>query len=149
MRFDMSHTDLHRLIYVSAARESLDPAEIDGLLAISRRNNDRDAITGLLIYHDMTFIQLLEGPPEAIARCFGRITGDPRHGEVSRLIDGPTETRSFPEWQMGFATPGDLPEPARDKVISIAELRAHGTASASNDPGLALLVKSMLGTMRA
>jgi len=139
---------MHRLIYVSAARRPQTADDLDRILSTSRSNNLRDAITGLLIYHDMTFIQMLEGCSEDIGRCFARIKGDPRHGEISRVLDSPVAARSFPQWQMGFALAGDLPVPVRDSVVSIGELRANGTASASDDPGLAMLVRSMLGGLR-
>lgn len=148
VRKDTPAAPIHRLIYVSAARRPQTAEDLAAILATSRTNNLRDGITGLLIYHDMTFIQMLEGAPADIANCFARISDDPRHGGVSRILDGEVAARSFPQWQMGFAYPEEMEPQARDKVLSIGELRANGSASASDDPGLALLVKSLLGTLR-
>lgn len=148
MFIDAPAAELSRLVYVSAAALPQTPDDLSHILARSRDNNRRDGITGLLIYHDMTFIQLLEGAPDAIARCFARISRDSRHGSVARVLDGPVAARSFPEWQMGFADPRDMAPEMRDRVLSIGELRTNGSASVSDDPGLAVLVKSLLGTLR-
>lgn len=145
---DATTAGISRLVYVSAATAPQDSDALTRILAKSRDNNRRDGITGLLIYHDMTFIQLLEGAPDDIARCFARISADPRHGSVSRVLDGPVAARSFPEWQMGFADTREMSPQARDKVLSIGELRTNGSASVSDDPGLSVLVKSLLGTLR-
>lgn len=97
---------IYRLVYYSqnlVANDALAFAnEVDDILLKSRRNNDRDDITGALIFNSGCFAQVLEGPLGSIEAAFERIQQDERHGEVSLLSLEPVEARSFPHWAMGF-----------------------------------------------
>lgn len=98
---------LTRLIYVSASRLAPDPAhaaaELDGILAVSRRNNERDGVTGALLFSPWGFAQALEGPPRAVEATLARIAADPRHVEVAVLARGPARVRAFARWAMAAA----------------------------------------------
>lgn len=83
--------------------------ELAELLTVARCNNQKYQITGLLLYKAPLFMQLLEGPKETVEQLFDTIKQDPRHSDVSGLIKGDIQRRTFPDWQMGFATP-TLPE---------------------------------------
>ena len=99
---------LYRIIYLSSAIHLPSDADIDTILAVSRRNNRRDDITGLLICHDGSFFQVLEGPRQAVETCYDRICRDPRHNSQINLWHGDVAARVFAEWQMGFARFDDL-----------------------------------------
>ncbi|RFC61967.1 BLUF domain-containing protein, partial [Fulvimarina endophytica] len=51
--------------------------------------------------------QVLEGPLANVEAAFERIQQDDRHGDVSLLALDPIETRSFPNWAMGFVGTSD------------------------------------------
>ena len=90
------------VIYVSSAAHRMTDAELESILAESRRNNGRDGITGMLLYSDGNFIQALEGPDAAIDAVLARIAQDPRHEgiiTVARYVIGQPQ---FPSWSMGF-----------------------------------------------
>lgn len=90
------------LVYVSAATHSFTPAELETLLEKSRVNNTRDGVSGVLLYRDGDFLQVLEGPEEAVRRTYERISRDPRHGRVIVLDDSEITERNFGAWSMGF-----------------------------------------------
>jgi hypothetical protein len=90
------------LVYVSSATRDFSAAELDALLITSRRNNSSDAITGMLVYRDGDFLQILEGPEAAVRATYARIARDPRHGRIMALDESRIETRAFGEWSMGF-----------------------------------------------
>ena len=52
---------MHQLVYVSAATHAFTKSELLELLNKARANNQRLGITGLLLFKDGDFIQLLEG----------------------------------------------------------------------------------------
>jgi hypothetical protein len=81
--------------------------QVDEILRVSQRNNDRDALTGALIYDNTTFLQWLEGGEEEIRRVFGRISRDPRHAEIKLLTVRKLEDRWFPDWSMTAAVTQD------------------------------------------
>lgn len=93
---------MHELIYRSRSAGPFDRTEIGRILATARQRNAADGLTGLLLYSDASFLQVLEGEAAAVRETFARIGEDPRHQELTVLADGPVEARRFPDWTMGF-----------------------------------------------
>ncbi len=93
---------VHRLIYVSASVEYLDEAALEALLTQARANNARLGITGLLLYGEGTFLQLLEGPRDAVAALYATIRDDPRHVRCLVLDEEDHVERLFGDWRMAF-----------------------------------------------
>jgi hypothetical protein len=71
-----------------------------GILSAARRNNPRLDITGALICRHDLYLQLIEGPAEAIDALFARIAADDRHANVEVLLSEPMGDRMFPNWAM-------------------------------------------------
>jgi Sensors of blue-light using FAD len=94
--------EMLQMIYTSAASRKVSTAELQELLQISRRNNVRDGITGMLLYEDGTFLQVLEGEEEIVESTYQRIAKDPRHCKILLLARLELEQRSFNDWEMGF-----------------------------------------------
>ena len=92
-------TDLIQLIY-SSQPFGFDTAMLNGILIIARRNNPRDGITGALICRRDLYLQLLEGPREAVEARYRRIARDDRHLEVVQRVCRPVPERLFPTWAM-------------------------------------------------
>ena len=93
---------LYHLCYVSTAAVDFSDEALVALLGEARSaNTDRD-VTGLLLYREGSFYQVLEGSESAVMATFQDIEGDPRHKEVRVLFNGETESREFADWQMGF-----------------------------------------------
>ena len=135
---------LHRVIYVSAARRPLAPDELAALLDGSRRRNAAIDVTGLMLYHDGSILQILEGPEDKVQALFRTICDDPRHRQVITMASGPVEARAFPDWRMGFADVTALPPPLRDTVLSLRELAGE----MPTDRKVAMLVKTFLRGFR-
>ena len=66
----------------------------------ARRNNPRDAITGVLICRNDLYLQLLEGPQAAVEARYSSIARDDRHLEVVKRLSRPVTERLFPNWAM-------------------------------------------------
>ena len=90
-------------IYRSKGRSGLTDADIDALLASTRRNNGIVGIGGMLLFGGGCFLQILEGTGPAVERIYRRILSDPRHTDPVLLYDGKGEPRRFVGWAMGFA----------------------------------------------
>lgn len=93
---------MYQLVYVSSATVPFPTPDLLALLAVSRANNSRAGVTGLLLYRDGNFMQVLEGPEDAVRATFARIEGDRRHKGSLVLLSGPVPSRQFPDWSMGF-----------------------------------------------
>jgi hypothetical protein len=100
---------LYQIVYASTARAPFGRTELMELLKGSVRRNTRAGITGLLLYHSGAFMQALEGEKAALMELFEKISHDPRHHQIIRLIQGPIKERNFPNSAMAFRDL-DLPE---------------------------------------
>ena len=91
--------NLKHVIYTS--RPTFFDIEIlDNILNTSRTNNTKWDITGNLIFHSDLFLQLLEGPPDAIDSLYQNILLDNRHTDIFKLRDEITQRRLFASWTM-------------------------------------------------
>ncbi len=92
-------------IYVSAATHRMSETELTALLERARENNDQHGLTGMLLHTDGSFFQVLEGDPETVEKLYVRIAADPRHSQVTKVIQEPIAQRAFANWTMGFVAP--------------------------------------------
>ncbi|MCC5955901.1 MAG: BLUF domain-containing protein [Natronohydrobacter sp.] len=116
---------MRRIIYLSAARKALDPAEIDEILQISRANNARDGITGLLAYHDGCFFQTVEGPDSKLDALMTRVRRDSRHGNMLILSDKPAIQPAFDGWHMALVQKSELAGLMDDSILPLKALAAQ------------------------
>jgi uncharacterized Fe-S cluster-containing MiaB family protein len=93
---------LLQLIYSSAASRELTELELSRLLLGARKTNIAFEVTGMLLYHEGSFLQVLEGKAEAVESLFARISTDPRHHRVVVLMRREVVERQFEDWSMGF-----------------------------------------------
>jgi len=56
----------------------------------------------MLLYAGGHFIQTLEGPDDVVDATYERIARDPRHRDVFTALREEIESRTFPDWSMGF-----------------------------------------------
>ncbi|MCB1473395.1 MAG: BLUF domain-containing protein [Rhodobiaceae bacterium] len=101
-------SNLERVIYRSRAT-LLPDAEviggaIDDIAEAARANNARDAITGVLVYSDGVFMQVLEGRPPALDATLARIGKDRRHKDLHVLRRETVSGRMFPDTPLAFVS---------------------------------------------
>lgn len=92
----------HVIVYTSSATRPMMESDLVKLMASSRANNERHGLTGMLLYRDGTFMQVLEGDREVVQGLFGRIRQDPRHRDVKVIADEGRAIRGFQDWSMSF-----------------------------------------------
>lgn len=107
---------MKQLIYASRPF-GFDQGGLNAILSTARRKNSEREITGALICRADIYLQLLEGPAEAIAGTYARIKRDDRHLEVTLISEEDVEARLFPKWSM-------LDDPARSWIWSQEEVAA-------------------------
>ena len=91
-----------QLAYVSSTTGLLTVEEIARILVVSRENNSRQGITGLLVYKGGNVLQVLEGERDAVLSLYAKIRNDTRHDGVITLYTREIAGREFPQWSMGF-----------------------------------------------
>ena len=103
-----------------------DSGTLAGILIDARRCNARDLITGALICREDLYLQLLEGPAEAVEAAYARIRRDDRHIEVRPLTRAMVEHRLFGAWAM-------RDDPAQSWVWSREQVH-NGAAEQASEP---------------
>lgn len=98
------------VVYSSTATTSFSDADLAALLTVSRRNNARNGLTGMLVSRDDRFLQVLEGPEDQVEETMTKIAGDSGHRDLRILLREQTEHRQFPDWTMSFAQLGSADE---------------------------------------
>lgn len=100
------------LVYVSYSSHDLTDEELKSILEISRTNNQKLDITGMLLYRNQFFIQALEGEESVVMELYNKISQDERHNNVLIVSKDVIPQRSFTDWSMGFnhVTDADLQE---------------------------------------
>jgi len=93
---------MNYLIYISTSVTLFSNEDLAELLLLSRDNNGKDDITGMLLYNNGTFLQVLEGEEGKLNMAFEKIKKDPRHKGIIKMKSGTLAERNFPEWSMGF-----------------------------------------------
>jgi len=94
--------DLIHIVYVSFSVKDLTEKNLEDLLVDIRKRNKLQKVTGLLLYNDGTFIQLIEGKTGIIQNLFEKIQNDRRHSNVVLLLEESIKKRAFPDWTMGY-----------------------------------------------
>lgn len=95
---------MHRIVYLSLATVPLTPEQLALLLAQARQHNAELDVTGVLLYGNERFLQVLEGEKQAVQGLYESIRRDPRHQNLITYVDAPATQRAFPEWGMAFQT---------------------------------------------
>ncbi|WP_262922212.1 BLUF domain-containing protein [Hymenobacter sp. 5414T-23] len=135
---------MYQLIYMSTATRLMTDEELQALLEQARLNNVKYGITGLLLYHEGRFMQLIEGPADVVYKLYRHIEQDERHADTAKLAEKEVETRSFPDWSMAFwpVQSEDLSNVSGFLLPEQMQLPTQGLSNAD-----ALLLRIMQGHM--
>ena len=115
---------IYRIIYLSSATKLLSNNELKNLLSNSKTKNITNEITGLLLYIDGDFLQVIEGNKKDVLNLFELIKTDNRNRFVIPVFSDFVEKRQFPDWSMGFSqlTYNELKKNVEFENISKASL---------------------------
>ncbi len=95
----------YQIMYSSQAVQPMSLADLEQILVDAREGNTRRGITGVLIYADGVFVQILEGDEGVVRAVMARIARDERHGRVKVFQERESGVRAFGEWSMAYLAP--------------------------------------------
>ncbi len=96
---------MYQLIYVSSSTGAFTREKFLDLAFVMSSQNAKIGITGMLVFKDGNFMEVLEGEESAVKELFGKITVDSRHTLVSVIQEGEISAREYPSWAMTFYDP--------------------------------------------
>ncbi len=102
--------------------------------------NAECGVSGILAHGNGSFLQLLEGPRDAVNAIYAKILRDQRHNGAEILSYAVIRTRSFEEWSMKMIS---LDEPFAPKRREAVAVRMSGRAF---EP-LAMSTKQAIGLL--
>jgi Sensors of blue-light using FAD len=88
------------VIYASRATEHFHEHEIPELLKQARLANARQELTGMLLYIDGSFLQVLEGQPDMVEAMFAAILLDKRHSQITLIARETILERAYEGWTL-------------------------------------------------
>ncbi|MFP4077476.1 MAG: BLUF domain-containing protein [Halochromatium sp.] len=91
-----------QLCYASTATRELKRDDLLEILTQARQYNTEHGITGLLLFQDGHFVQVLEGETEPVRALYTRICKDARHDRIALLFEELVSQHQYPDWSMGF-----------------------------------------------
>lgn len=94
---------IHQVLYTSRETYPLRAEDLIRLLLSARERNRSADVTGVLLYRQGRFMQLLEGSEAAVRPLYAHIADDPRHGDIEVLLARPRDARLMHGWSMGYA----------------------------------------------
>ena len=95
-------TSLKYLVYVSKESRPLTSEDLEDILKASQQNNDAGEISGMLLYVEGRFFQVLEGPEKKVIDLYEKISQDSRHQDSTIVAQGDLDKRFFKGWNMRF-----------------------------------------------
>jgi hypothetical protein len=93
----------HTICYISKAVDELDETGVKNIFSTTLRNNSKDNITGILVFHEGNFLQVLEGKKKKLVKLFAKIFEDNRHHRILTVIDHFNKRRIFETYATQFS----------------------------------------------
>lgn len=93
---------LSHVIYKSRAVQLFSEEELLTMLRAFHIKNVSLGITGMLLYDEYDFFQVIEGDSARVSQLYDAIRKDPRHDMVTTILSEPLPARAFSNWSMGF-----------------------------------------------
>ena len=94
--------DLVELSYLSEAVSDMSFLGVMRLLESARAFNQTNGISGILLYDNQQFGQIIEGERASVMKAWKRIQEDKRHHRIELLEIREISERSYPDWLLRF-----------------------------------------------
>lgn len=94
--------DLVELSYLSEAVSDMSFLGLMRLLESARAFNQTNGISGILLYDNQQFGQIIEGERASVMKAWNRIQEDKRHHRIELLEIREISERSYPDWLLRF-----------------------------------------------
>ena len=94
----------YAICYVSQVSPNLSEHKVLELIENSETSNNQNDITGVLLYSDGNFFQVIEGKKELIQNLFDKIKADERHENIIIIFERPIIRAAYDGFISDFLT---------------------------------------------
>lgn len=130
---------LNQLIYISQATRKMSSEDLMSIQKIAKTNNETMDVTGSLFYNGGWFLQVLEGPIEALNTLYKKIEKDPRHKNSRIIHSEPAKFRTFTRWSMNMTNLDDRQADKYDALVEVIEAAKADRKIGAASPAVTLL----------
>ncbi|MCA9313231.1 BLUF domain-containing protein, partial [Candidatus Saccharibacteria bacterium] len=95
---------LYTKCYISNSVDLWNKNQLDTLFLFAKTQNVFQNITGLLLYNEGTFLQVLEGEKDMVDSLLSKIKLDKRHNQLTVMMDRSIKHRLFKNFQTGLVS---------------------------------------------
>ncbi|WP_352259294.1 BLUF domain-containing protein [Psychrobacter sp. TB55-MNA-CIBAN-0194] len=108
-RLKMRHGEhvILRLTYISRYNNDNPTGEVTRILTQAQQNNERNGITGALVFNHNYFLQSIEGARPVINELLRKLVEDDRHYALQVIECREVEQRHWSKWSMKYLIPSD------------------------------------------
>jgi hypothetical protein len=92
----------YAISYVSTVSSNLNETDIQKILDYSRDWNINNQITGILLFSEGNFFQVLEGEKELVTELFKRIKMDSRHYNLIKIFEKEISQERYKGYKANF-----------------------------------------------
>jgi hypothetical protein len=134
------------VIYSSVSATVPDAATVRDILRTARAANAVHGVRGVLLVADRMYMQVIEGPAEAVDRLMDNIHRDRRHAcIVSWLVEErPDRSAMFTDWTMAFARIGPIESSGDEGLAPIDRSPLHAILAAHPDRHASIILRGFL-----
>jgi len=135
------------IVYTSEYVNTSDNSDLDNIIQEASNRNKTSNITGVLLFHNNNFLQVLEGKDEDVDFIFNKIKNDTRHKNIDLFITEEIEKRAFPNWEMRLFDLNDSSKFSPELLRRISNIYLHNFQFNAQD--YIFLLESMLNDIQA
>ena len=96
------------IMYISQAATKIGaagiPSGLTEIYRVAQKHNKENSVSGIFSFRRGHYIQVIEGDELRVNELYRKIKSDPRHRNITTLLDIRITERSFPNWNMKLVT---------------------------------------------
>jgi hypothetical protein len=119
---------IRQVLYISKTTRAMSDAELHDIASKARMKNEREGITGALLFVENSFVQVIEGKDASIENLLAALRADNRHRDITILMDRQVRSRDFQNWSMGIITISE-----EKKADVVREIHSAGRNALTED----------------
>lgn len=126
-------------VFASAANGSFGEEQLIELSAEYKKSLAEDGVTGVMLYEDGNFFQVIEGDADKIDAAYKRFSTEKHTRKVVKIIEEEQEQRSFADWTSAYSTA------AKDIFVSQNTGRAYFSSTSEYQDIKSPKIKKLVG----
>jgi hypothetical protein len=95
----------YQVMYSSQATKPMTITRLEEILEDARTGNEARNVTGVLVYVDGVFLQIIEGDKDIVLNLMANIASDSRHRSVKVFYEAEVDAQAFESWSMAYLSP--------------------------------------------